>query len=145
MSDRLSVKAIVVGALVDVLASMVGGFIAAVAAAVIVGLQADPGADQVGAISTAFAESVPLALIGIAAGSIGSISTGWVAARIAGARHVLHGTLAASVLLPWALWSAFVSVSPLPRGLMILLVPAGPALGALGGLIAARRAGPARA
>lgn len=90
MSDRLSVKAIVVGALVDVLASMVGGFIAAVAAAVIVGLQADPGADQVGAISTAFAESVPLALIGIAAGSIGSIATGWVAARIAGARHVLN-------------------------------------------------------
>lgn len=129
---RLSIKAVLVGNVVDMGATL----IAAIPIYAWLGFRAGvtsyngPEAEAIGTPETIGAAWFSLMLF---LGCVCSVIGGYVAARIARHRPMLHGALAASFCFFTGAYALVSGSDAVPQLLQLLVMPLGPALGALGG------------
>src|SRR5262245_37680030 len=128
---RLSLKAIAVGGVVDIVATnlaaipLVIGVIAQNATTLAV-----PPTDD--AIMAAMGSSPTLFTAGLVLGSFCTMLGGWVAARIAGRDELLHGALSGYLCVAASLYAWFRGTGDLAAWERFAFIVLSPALGALG-------------
>lgn len=139
---KLSLAAITVGGIVDIVATTLLAIPLVVYAFVESGLSGLPPAEQTDALARAMEGSSGLQIAGWALGVLASMLGGYVAARIARREEVLHGAISAFLCVAIGIYSlAFGS-----GGNHVWQHVAGfvlsPALGAFGGYLRQRRTNP---
>jgi hypothetical protein len=134
----VSPKAVVLGAVVDI----VGTNVAMMPIAILVMMRLGSGlssSEQSAALSAAFTNDPKLYLAGMLLGSAASILGGWFAARIAGKAELLNGALSAVACVAFGVYGTFAYPDAVPLWQHVLFVVLSPALGALGGSIRRRQ------
>ena len=135
---HISVKAVVVGGVLDLAFSFLSGIVVMAVA----GLRADifslPPEQQEAALLAVAQSALDLALVSIAAGSAMSVLAGYVTGRLAPQAPVLNAALASLPCALLGLYGIVNGMPPLPRWAAVLLLPLGPALTSLGGWLSYR-------
>lgn len=130
--SSISIKAVMIGAVVDTVASTILSFVIVIAFGVWLGIT-EP--DQIQRLT----ESSELYLVSYFVGGLVSIFAGYLAARIAGRGEVINGTIATLVPIIGSLVICVIS-SPESFSPMVLLgYVAAPFFGVLGGYLRYRQ------
>ena len=131
--SRISLKAVFLAGILDIVLTNVLAIPVVVAAAIIVGASKLPQAEQTPALLDAMTRNIGLYVSGMLLGSLASVVAGYVAARIARREPVLNGALSAWLCLASGVYGMLQPNSPIPLWVHVAFLPLSPALGALGG------------
>ena len=137
--SRISVRAILIGGIVDTLLTLVLLLPIMAWVGVGAGVFELPDAQQSAALARAFEENYGAYIAGVLLGSMSSMVGGYVAARIADRAHLLNGALSAWFCFVLTVYGVLFDRSSLTSLWYLLFLPLGPALAALGGAEARRR------
>jgi hypothetical protein len=135
----ISVKGVVVGALVDIVGSNVGALPIAIVAVTRVDLTGLPRAEQGPAITAALHSDPVLYSAGLLVGGLFSVLGGYVAAHVAKRGEVVNGALSSVACVLIGVWAFAYGSGSQPLWQHLVYVALSPALGALGGYLQLRR------
>lgn len=135
---RVSVKGVLVGAVVDIVATNVVMVPLLAVASVNLGIARLPKAEQTAAIMGALRPGSSYYLWAIVLGSACSVLGGYVAARIARRGEVLNGALSAILCMGFGLYAFARGTDGGSPTTHVAFLALSPALGALGGYLRAR-------
>jgi MFS family permease len=136
---KLSLAAITVGGIVDIVATTALAIPLLVYAAIESGLSSLPPAEQTDALAQAMQASSGLQIAGWALGVLASVLGGYVAARIARRDEVLHGALSAFLCLALGVYALASGSGDNHVWQHVAGFVLSPALGAFGGYLRQRR------
>lgn len=132
---KISIGAILLGGAVDILSSTLLGLPFAFFALSSVDLSHVPHAEMSAATAAAIQGNVPMFTAQILAGLLGSVLGGAVAAGLAGRNELLNGCLSSFLCISLGAVVLVTGANHLPLWVDILMLPASPAMGMLGGAI----------
>lgn len=130
---KISVKAVILAGILDIVLTNVLAFPVMVAASIQTKSYLLPKAQQTQALVDAFQTNSGIYAAGLLLGSLASVVAGYVAARIARRAPLLNGALSAWLCVASGLSAMWQPHSPLPLWEHLLFLPLSPGLGALGG------------
>jgi hypothetical protein len=128
--SRVSVKAVLIGGIVDIVASLVIGLLIALYAMCKFGALTGPSAQATLARVNA---SVPLRLAQLAVGLLCSLLGGYVAGWVAKHDELLNAGLSAFLCVALGIWVILSGIASDPLWLQVLLLVASPGLAVVGG------------
>ena len=131
--NRISLKAVLLAGILDIVLTNVLAFPIAIAAAVKSGAWKLSEAQQTAAVMDAMVHNTGLYVGGLLLGSLASVVAGYVAARIARKEALLNGAFSAWLCVASAVYAMFQAHSPIPIWMHLAFLPLSPALGAVGG------------
>jgi hypothetical protein len=135
---RVSVKGVLVGAVVDILATNIVMVPLLAVASVKLGFARLPKAEQAAAIMSALQPGSSYYIWALLLGSACSILGGYVAARIAKRHEVLNGALSAILCMAFGLYAFAKGTGGASPTTHVAFLALSPVLGALGGYLRAR-------
>jgi hypothetical protein len=141
---RISLKGVLVGGVVDIVATAVALIPLIAVAMACVDAAALPEAQRTGALLEVLNATPALFAAGLLLGSLCSVLGGYVAARIAGRAEVLNGALSAFLCLGFSLYALTTGDGAASPAQHVAYIALSPALGALGGYLRHLRARSAR-
>lgn len=138
---RLSLLGIIVGGIIDVVATTILAVPVMVVAAARANVEQLPKAEQAKAVLAMMHASPGLQISGWILGGLCSVLGGYVAARIADREELLNGTLSAYLCTAMGIYALARGSSTMPLWQHVVALVASPALAALGGYLRARQIG----
>jgi hypothetical protein len=135
---RVSVKGVLVGAVVDILATNIVMVPLLAVASVKLGVARLPKAEQTAAMMSALQPGSSYYVWALLLGSACSILGGYVAARIAKRSEVLNGALSAILCIAFGLYAFAKGIGGASPSTHVLFLVLSPVLGSLGGFLRAR-------
>ena len=138
--QKISFKGVIIGGLVDIVATYLAVIPLSIVLAMQVNVASVPKAQQGQVLAAAMRSSSMFFLSGIIIGSLCSILGGYVAARIAKHEALLNGALSAWLCIGIGISSMFGKSDTMTPVQHVLYLIASPMLAALGGLLWQRRA-----
>jgi putative membrane protein (TIGR04086 family) len=136
---RLSPKGIVVGGVVDIVASNLAAIPLAIVAALRIDVRHLPRDEQSRALLEVLRTTPSLFVTQLLLGALCSILGGYVAARLAKRSELVNGALSAFLCIAFGLYAMATKPDSLGPWAHVAFLVVSPALGALGGLLALRR------
>lgn len=131
--SRVSVKGVLIGGIVDIVASVVLGLPFALYAMLKVGLPQKPNVQASGAVTAAIHANVPLYIAQLLVGLVCSILGGYVAAWLAKHDELLNGGLSSILCVAGSIYVIASGKDSNPHWLQALLLVVSPMLAILGG------------
>jgi hypothetical protein len=130
---KVSIKAVLIGGVVDVVSSVVLGLPFALYAILKVDLSHTPNARASAAVTAAIHGNVPLYVAQLLVGLACSVLGGYVAAWLAKHDELLNGSLSSVLCVALGIYTISTGKDSNPHWLQVLLLIASPLLALLGG------------
>jgi CHASE2 domain-containing sensor protein len=130
---KVSIKGVLIGSIVDIVASVALGLPFSLYAMSKVDLSNTPKAQIESVVSTALRGNTLLHVVELLIGMACSVFAGYLAARLAKHDELLNGALSSFLCVGGGVWIAIAGKDSQPMWVQILLIIASPALGLLGG------------
>lgn len=130
---RVSLKAVLIGGVLDIVLSNLTAIPMLIYAAIRLETWKLPESERGAAMVAALTTDPGLFATGMFVGSLCSIVGGYLAARIAKHDAVLNGAASAWLCVLFGLYSMVAGTDPMPLWAHLLFLPMSPALGAIGG------------
>lgn len=137
--SRVSVKGVVLGGLVDIVATNIVAFPVIIVAALRANAMALPKEQQTPAVMQALQNTTSLFVTQLILGGLCSILGGYIAARVARREALLNGALSSFLCVGFGLYSFITKVDAFGPWAHVGFLVTSPLLGALGGWLWARR------
>jgi hypothetical protein len=138
-APRISVKAVLLGAATDIVATNVAMVPVAVAVFAALDHPALARTEQNAALASAFTNNPRVYFAAMILGCAASVLGGWVAARVARHAALLHGALSAVACVGFGVYGMIKLPTAVPVWQHIAFFVLSPALGAFGGVVWQRR------
>jgi len=130
--NRVSFKGVIIGGVVDIVATYIGAIPVGVYAFMVAGLSNVPQAQQAQALTDVMRNRPSVYLAGMLVGAVCSVLGGYIAARIAKHDELLNGALSSFLCVATGLFALARGTPGTAPWVHILLLVISPLLGAIG-------------